>query len=442
MSRVAIVGSGPAGFYAALRLLEKTSRTKVDLFERLPFPYGLVRYGVAPDHPEVKNCEERFKEVAASRRFRFFGNVSIGQDVSVRDLSARYNAVLFAYGAQSDRELGVPGESSPAVVPARKFVGWYNGHPDLQNMEFPLSEVEVVATIGNGNVALDLSRILLGGVDRLRHTDITDAALETLSRSRVKTVNIVGRRALWHASFTNKELREMLNLDDCWFQYEGAAEQIREAERRRLNLPRLRHRTVQLLLKHMKEKKGEQCQWSLDFLHSPAKFIPRSEHSRLLDKIVWDTMAANEDGSVVIRTGHQTKTKADLALTSIGLRSEPLPGFDDLNLEFDTSRHILANQKGKASGSKNIFVGGWLHSGPNGVIASTMMDAFAVADEILSFVDENEARPGVGLNALPRVITWDDWLKLDQEELARGKQRRKTRVKFTTLEEALSFLDR
>jgi adrenodoxin-NADP+ reductase len=192
--RVAIIGSGPAGFYTAYRLMNKVQDAVIDMYEQLPVPYGLVRFGVAPDHPEVKNCQDTFEEVALSPRFNYIGNVRVGHDVALSSLALHYDAILFSYGASEDRKLGIPGEDLPGVFSAREFVGWYNGLPQFQGLKPHLQAGEQAVVIGQGNVAMDVARILLSSVDALRSTDITEEALQTLSESKVKSVRVVGRR--------------------------------------------------------------------------------------------------------------------------------------------------------------------------------------------------------------------------------------------------------
>jgi adrenodoxin-NADP+ reductase len=192
--RVAIIGSGPAGFYTAYRLMNKVQDAVIDMYEQLPVPYGLVRFGVAPDHPEVKNCQSTFEEVALSPRFNYIGNVRVGHDIQLPQLKPHYDAMLFSYGASEDRKLGIPGEDLPGVFSAREFVGWYNGLPQFQGLKPQLLEGDQAVVIGQGNVAMDVARILLTPVDTLRSTDITEQALQTLSESKVRSVRVVGRR--------------------------------------------------------------------------------------------------------------------------------------------------------------------------------------------------------------------------------------------------------
>jgi adrenodoxin-NADP+ reductase len=211
--RVAIIGSGPAGFYTAYRLMNKVQDAVIDMYEQLPVPYGLVRFGVAPDHPEVKNCQNTFEEVALSPRFNYVGNVRVGYDIQLSQLKRHYDAMLFSYGASEDRKLGIPGEDLSGVFSAREFVGWYNGLPQFQGLKPQLQAGAQAVVIGQGNVAMDVARILLTPVDSLRSTDITEEALQTLSESKVKSVRVVGRRGpiqVLHPSFHN--LPSMLTI--------------------------------------------------------------------------------------------------------------------------------------------------------------------------------------------------------------------------------------
>src|SRR5882724_10774987 len=212
--KVAIVGAGPSGFYAAESLLKSGVVVRIDMIERLPAPFGLVRHGVAPDHPKLKEAIAVYDRIARAPEFRFFGNVTVGRDVTVEALGAAYHAVIFASGAETDRRLGVPGEDLLGSYTATEFVGWYNGHPDYRDRVFDLSQ-EVAVVIGQGNVAADVGRILAKTVDELKHTDIAEHALDALAQSRVRDIHVVGRRGPAQAKFTAKELRELGDLDDA-----------------------------------------------------------------------------------------------------------------------------------------------------------------------------------------------------------------------------------
>ena len=213
--RVAIVGSGPSGFYSAEALLKQALNIKVDMFDKLPVPFGLVRYGVAPDHLKIKNVTKVFEKTASNANFSFFGNVTVGKNISVFELNKFYDAVIFAYGAESDWHLGINGEDLVGSYPATEFVAWYNGHPDFQDHHFDFSH-EVAVIVGNGNVAMDVARILCKTPEELKNTDINQNALDVLSESKIKEVHVYGRRGPVQASFTAHEIREMGELADCY----------------------------------------------------------------------------------------------------------------------------------------------------------------------------------------------------------------------------------
>lgn len=250
---MAVIGSGPAGFYTAYRVMSRVQGAKVDMYEALPVPYGLVRFGVAPDHPEVKNCQEKFEEVASSPDFTFIGNASVGHTnshtggstIPLPVLLRNYDAVVFSYGASKDKTLGLEGENLKGVYSAREFVGWYNGLPDFANLEPDLTQGEDAVLIGQGNVALDVARMLLEDVNTLRKTDITTHAVETLSKSRIKRVHIVGRRGPMQAAFTIKEIRELMKLPDIGFHPIDTSLIPQDLK----SLPRAPKRLMEILLK-------------------------------------------------------------------------------------------------------------------------------------------------------------------------------------------------
>ena len=215
--RIAIIGSGPAGFYTAHRLLHKVQDAIIDMYEQLPVPYGLVRFGVAPDHPEVKNCQDTFEEVAQSPRFNYIGNVRIGHDIELFKMKPHYDAMLFSYGADEDRRLGIPGEDLKGVFSARAFVGWYNGLPQFQNLQPDLQSGEHAVVVGQGNVALDVARILLAPLDHLKKTDITEQAIQTLSESKIKHVRVVGRRGPLQVGASLESLRDCADYSQGCF---------------------------------------------------------------------------------------------------------------------------------------------------------------------------------------------------------------------------------
>ncbi|EAQ87928.1 hypothetical protein CHGG_04547 [Chaetomium globosum CBS 148.51] len=279
--RLAVIGSGPAGFYTAYRAMSKIQNAKVDMYEALPVPFGLVRFGVAPDHPEVKNCQEKFEEVASSPNFTFIGNVSVGTKsdhpdggtIPLASILRHYNAVVFSYGAAKDRTLGIPGEDLKGVYSAREFVGWYNGLPEHTDLAPDLTQGEEAVIIGQGNVALDVARMLLEDVNVLRKSDIAEHAIETLSKSKVKRVHIVGRRGPMQAAFTIKEIRELMRLPSVAFHPIDTSLIPPDPK----SLPRAPRRLMDILLKGSPttpSSEAAQKSWSLDFLLSPTAFLP------------------------------------------------------------------------------------------------------------------------------------------------------------------------
>ncbi|KAL2833053.1 hypothetical protein BDW59DRAFT_139103 [Aspergillus cavernicola] len=486
--RVAIVGSGPAGFYAAYRLLAKVDYAVVDMYEKLPVPFGLARYGVAPDHPEVKNCEEKFTEVAASPRFNFIGNVELGENLPLRVLKPHYDAILFAYGAPKDKRLGIPGEDALRnVYSAREFVGWYNGLPEHRDLAPDLTSGENAVIIGQGNVALDVARILLSDVDRLRQTDIADYALEELSRSKINRVRVVGRRGPLQASFTIKEVRELLQLPSVSF--DSIPRDLLPPEDVIAALPRAQKRLIQLLAKgSTNDPTTATRSWSLDFLLSPEclnwspKYPHRLSHVRFSRNELDPADPFSSSTKVTpkyLSSGKraQIDIPANTFFRSVGYKSLPLPGLTDLGVPFDDSRGVIPNDGfgrvtvplSSESGSREtlpngslishlpgLYCAGWVKRGPTGVIATTMTDAFSTADAIAadvaqsggSLLNSATERTGLGWEGVRaeaekhglRTTSWEDWERIDRAEREQGVKNDKPREKFGRVEEMLSAL--
>ncbi|KAI2636984.1 nucleotide-binding domain-containing protein [Hypomontagnella submonticulosa] len=470
--RMAVVGSGPAGFYTAYRVMSKVPKTKVDMFEALPVPYGLVRFGVAPDHPEVKNCQDKFEEVARSPNFTFIGNVSIGNagghfDVCTIPLASvmrHYDAIVFAYGASKDKRLGIPGESElQGIYSAREFVGWYNGLPEYAGLAPDLTKGDEAVIIGQGNVALDVARMLLENVDILRKSDITEAAIETLLKSRIKRVHIVGRRGPMQAAFTIKEVRELMKLHGVGFHDIDMSLIPDELSK----LPRARRRLMDIMVKGSTARVDETHKsWSLDFCLSPTKFLGRPDG--YIDSTVFErtTLASPFDpSSSVTGTGENVTIPSSVVFRSIGYKSVALPGFDEAGISFNDRKGVIENDgmgrvfrlqtdendsQSRRSYLPGVYCAGWVKRGPTGVIASTMDDAFSTAEAIASDWNSNapflDGESSSGWEALRagvergkcRVIQWDDWKKIDKAERERGLLAGKEREKFTSITEMLS----
>ncbi|KAL9023993.1 MAG: hypothetical protein Q9196_006835 [Gyalolechia fulgens] len=463
---MAVVGSGPAGFYSTYKVMQSIDNATVDMYESLPVPFGLVRYGVAPDHAEVKNCQDKFTEVASSPNFNFIGNIKVGQDVLLKTLTDHYDAILFAYGASKDRKLAIPGEDKLAgIYSARDFVGWYNSLPESSQLAPRLDISDTAVIIGQGNVALDVARTLLKGVDTLRHTDISEEALATLSNSKVKRVHVVGRRGPMQVSFTIKEVRELMNLPSVTFD---------PIDRDLLppnvsSLPRTAKRMTKLLIEGSPRSLTEpRKSWALDFLLSPVRFMSTKATSfSQLESVDFQRMKISGpdqfDPAAKVEWTEEIHTiPTSLAFRSIGYQSESLPGMIDLGIDFDERRGIIMNDycgrlispaQGDDSGRvlPGMYCAGWVKRGPAGVIANTMEDSFATAEAIIA--DWTSKAPllggGDGWETIQeevaakgtRTVSWEDWLKIDAAERSRGKLVGKEREKFTNPQDMLACLD-
>ncbi|KAK4193674.1 hypothetical protein QBC35DRAFT_479908 [Podospora australis] len=481
--RLAVIGSGPAGFYTAYRAMSKIQDIKVDMYEALPVPFGLVRFGVAPDHPEVKNCQEKFEEVATSPNFTFIGNLSVGQHsdhpgggtIPLSSVLRHYNAVVFSYGAAKDRLLHIPGESSlKGVYSAREFVGWYNGLPEHTDLNPDLTQGDEAVIIGQGNVALDVARMLLEDVDVLRKSDIAEHAIETLSKSKMKRVHIVGRRGPMQAAFTIKEIRELIKLPKVAFHPVDTSLIPSDIK----PLPRAPRRLMDILLKGSPTPVSSPSEksWSLDFQLTPKAFLPAPSSSQQLSATQFEktTLSAPFDPhAYALPTGELTEIPSSVAFRSIGYKSEPLPEFADLGIPFNERWGVISNDgNGRVQHEERtadaamsfghfpgLYCAGWVKRGPTGVIASTMEDAFATADAITSdwgsgkvpFLNdahgegvngwEGVTKESGGTTEKARVVSWADWKRIDGVERERGRQVGKEREKFVRTGDMLAVLD-
>ena len=446
--RVAVVGAGPAGFFLADKLLGQSEvPVEVDLFDRLPTPYGLVRFGVAPDHEKIKNVTRSFDKVAARPGFRFFGQVEIGGALSLADLRQHYHAVCLTTGAQTDRRMDIPGEDLIGSHPATEFVAWYNGHPDFRNAEFDLT-AERVAVIGVGNVAVDVARILCRDPDELARTDIADHALAALRTSRVKEVLLLGRRGPAQAAFTPPEVKELGELAGCdtgALPEEVALDPLSQAEvEREQDGPTMRKLEILAELARRRPT-GKPRRLLLRFLVSPVELLG-DERGRVRAIRLMQNRLVERNGSLAAEpTGATEEIPVGLVFRSVGYRGVPIPG-----VPFDDRRGIVPNDGGRvldpAGGSlPGIFVAGWIKRGPSGVIGTNKPDAAETADAILA--DAREGRlpqPVAGRAALdgllraraPEALSWEDWIRLGAHEAALGKAAGRPRCKVVDPAEA------
>jgi ferredoxin--NADP+ reductase len=437
---VAIVGSGPAGFYTADALLKSDDpQIAVDMIDRLPTPWGLVRLGVAPDHENIKAVSRAFERTAARPGFRFFGNVEVGSTVSHDELLAIYDAVVYTVGAQTDRRIGIPGEDLPGSWPATAFVAWYNGHPDFQGLDFDL-DTERVVVIGNGNVAIDCARMLALTGEELAPTDTTDEAADAIASSPLREIVMLGRRGPVQAAFTPPELKELGELQDAEPVVDPRDLELDAASKEALELDRDRaRRNFDLLEEYAaREPEGKARRIVLRFLVSPVAIL--GEECVEAVEIVRNELV-EEDGRIVARPTGETETiPCGLVLRSVGYQGVALPG-----VPFDERRGIIPNTGGRVDGAERTYAAGWIKRGPSGVIGTNKKDASETVELLLA-----DARAGTlaridstqRLEALldakgAAYVEYAGWQAIDAAERAAGEQRGRPRVKLTAWEQLL-----
>ncbi len=454
--RVAVVGAGPAGFFVAQHLLARPGiEVQVDLFERLPTPFGLVRFGVAPDHEEIKRVARQFEKTATKPGFRFFGNVEVGRHLRLDDLRRHYHQVCFATGAQTDRRLGIPGEDLRGSHAATEFVAWYNGHPDYRERTFDLS-AERAVVVGVGNVAVDVSRILCRTPEELARTDIADYALAALRLSRVREVVMLGRRGPLQAAFTNAEIKELGELPAADIEVRRAEVELDPLSRAQLERSPER-RALERKLEILREfaarpGSGKARKLVLRFLVSPVELCGDDRGRLRAIKLVRNRLV--EDGRGGLRaepTGETEEIEAGLVFRSVGYRGVPLE-----DLPFDDRRGVVPNRAGRvldpATGEVlcGLYVSGWIKRGPTGVIGTNKPDAAETVEAMLEDAAAGRTwepeQPGPGAvevllrSRQPMVVTYADWVALDRIEQARGKLLGRPRVKFTSVPEMLAAI--
>jgi ferredoxin--NADP+ reductase len=460
--RIAVIGSGPAGFYAAGHLLADASdRFEVDMFERLPTPWGLVRSGVAPDHPKIKSVTRIYERTAAHPRFRFFGNIAFGEHISREDLLAHYHALVYATGSPSDRPLGIPSEDLPGSHAATEFVGWYNGHPDHTDLEPDLLSSTRAIVIGNGNVALDVARMLVLAPSELAPTDTADHALDVLAHSSVTEVVVAGRRGPAQAAFTNPELRELADLADADIVVDpdelDAALAIPDPDA--LQNPTSR-RNVELLRAYASTPpSGRPKRIVLRFLLSPTSLIPGDTGHLSAVEFVRNRLAPTPTGGLRAEPTDERETiPAGLVFRAIGYRGIPLPG-----VPFDERAGTIPHDAGRvldpatAAPLPGEYVVGWIKRGPSGVIGTNKKDAQETVNAIFADLpadsaDDSSAAVSLAhtpdtpdpsaIEALlrtrqPDLVTYSGWESIDRHERALGEPSGRPRVKLTRLDELL-----
>ena len=440
--RVAVVGSGPAGFYAADALLKSDDPVvEVDMIDRLPTPWGLVRLGVAPDHENIKAVSRAFEKTASKPGFRFFGNVEIGRDVSHEELLERYSAVVYSVGAQTDRRLGIPGEDLPGSWPATAFVAWYNGHPDFQELEFDLSHERAVV-VGNGNVAVDCVRMLALTAEELASTDTTHEAIDAIVGSGLKEIVMIGRRGPVQAAFTPPELKELGELAGADVIVDPADLELDPASERELEADRERARRNVDLLREYAERapEGRPRRIVLRFLESPVEIVGDERVAGV--RVVRNELVEENGRIVALPTGDPELIPAGIVLRSVGYKGVQLPG-----VPFDESTGTIPNDAGRVEGVDRTYAAGWIKRGPSGVIGTNKKDATETIAAMLE-----DARAG-RLNATPEGSTQTleallesrgvehveqaGWQAIDAAERSAGEPLGRPRVKLHTWEKLL-----
>ena len=438
--KVAVIGSGPSGFYAVSALLRQCEDSKIDIIERLPTPFGLIRAGVAPDHQTTKNVVRAYSKTAAEGGVSYFGNVSVGKDVSLAELRELYDAVILAVGAPADRKLGIPGIDKAGVYGSAEFVGWYNGHPDYVSLD-PDLNTEKVVVIGNGNVAIDVARVLVKSPEEMKASDLPGPVADVIHHSPIKDVVVVGRRGPVDAKFTNVELREMRELEEAVssVRHEHLPDDLPDDLEGRDR--RVREKNLQTM-EDFAEPGDDQVAAAekhvhFEFYAAPVEVLGNER----VEGVRFERTEIDEGGSVR-GTGEFFVTPCGLVVTAVGYRTRSFEG-----VGFDAKSGAIRNQNGHIDG--NLFTVGWAKRGPSGVIGSSKRDGDDVAAMILEACAGTGRSDKAGQTGLRRLleernvafVDFDDWRKLDAAEQARAETPESPREKFLSIEEMLSAIE-
>jgi ferredoxin--NADP+ reductase len=444
LHRAAIIGAGPSGFYAADQLLG--AGFEVDLLDALPTPFGLVRAGVAPDHPKIKAVTRVYEKTARKPGFRFFGGVRLGEHVTRAELLERYHLVLYALGTSDDNRLGIPGEDRPGSHAATDFVAWYNGHPEATANEFDLTAKRAVV-VGNGNVAIDVARMLVLHPDELAPTDTADHALEAFHESQVEEVVLLGRRGPAQAAFTNPELRELADLQRAGVEVDVSDLQLDEYSGKWLEEDGdiTARKNVEILRQYAASgPKNASHRIVLRFLRSPVEILGEGEDGAVTGiRLVKNRIEPGPGGGLrAVGTGEEESIECGLVFRSIGYRGRPV---DDV--PFDDRRGLIRNNGGRVCDEegrshRGEYVAGWIKRGPSGVIGTNKKDAADTTAKIVADAEAgvlNEpAQPDAEVAAFfaeraPNAVTWDGWERIDAAEKTAGEPHGRPRVKLVRL---------
>ncbi len=447
---VAIVGSGPSGFYAAEALIKSDIKVNVDIIERLPSPYGLVRSGVAPDHPKLKTAINLYKKIADNPHFNLIANVTVGRDISIEDLRKTHHAVILTYGAETDRKLGIPGEDLKGSYTATEFVGWYNGHPDYRELEFDLSQ-DTAVIIGQGNVAADVSRILSKTVDELKHTDIAQHALDVLAESKLKEIHVIGRRGPAQAKFTPKELREFGELSDCnpiileedLLLNDESKKELEE--KTNITNRKIYDQFCEFSKRELDSSKSKKCFFR--FLMGPQEIIGNNQIEKLIlekNELSGEPFKQSAKG-----TNETIEINTGILFRSIGYHGIPMPG-----VPFHESWGTIPNEKGRVTENDGaivdqLYTGGWIKRGPSGIIGTNRACSVETVTNLLDDIEklDTETKKHGAKEIYSKLdsknvrhVNFAEWSQIDAKEIEHGEPKGKPREKFTYIEEMLSVV--
>lgn len=424
--RVAVIGAGPSGIYAAEHLATEY-KVEVDVYDHLPVPFGLVRYGVAPDHFSIRSVRDKLAQTFENPLVRFRGNVKIGQDVSVEELQKHYDAVIYTYGASLDREMGIAGESHPMSIAATAFVRWYTGHPDATDFGELLSRASDVAVIGLGNVAVDVTRILIKPVSELEQTDIPQHVLDALSRSAVRRIHVVGRRGPEHATFTTKELKELGDISgvDVIVDPIDLPHDFSQVTDSKIVV-----RNLEVMAQWTKRKAEADKSINFHFYCAPKGMnLERGV-------LVVDTMTLDDHGRLVA-SGDVKEIACQMVIRSIGYRGEGLSG-----VPFDRDTNVIPSTGSLVVGLENSYVAGWIKRGPSGIIGTNKKDAISCVNALVSSKGASSSTSAHEIDQLLEgrnidIIDFEGWKKIDTHEKALGKSRGRERTTVHIREELI-----
>ena len=455
--RVAIIGAGPAGFYSADQLFKEfADRVQVDMYDRLPTPFGLVRYGVAPDHLKIKSVTKLYERIANKTGYRFWGNVEFGKHIDLGDLRAHYNCVVFAYGAKGSRRLGIPGENLQGSHAATDFVAWYNGHPDYSDCTFNLA-VDTAVVVGIGNVAVDVARVLCLTEEELLQSDIADYALDALLKSNVKEVVLLGRRGPAQAAFTNPEAKELGSLQGAHIHVAAEEAELDTLSSQELDIDgdKTTVRKVEIIQNFAKRKYNSQSKViRMRFLTSPIEMFNNGDNKVSGLRLVKNEIYRTEQGSLKsLPTNVYEDLDTGLVFRSVGYVGSAVPG-----IPFDAKSGIICNSEGRIFNPKTqeiligMYTSGWIKRGPTGVIGTNKEDSIESINCLIEDVNSGKMLVSASKNfskveellhsRQPDLFTFDDWKRIDNMEIANGDLVGRPRVKFTSTLSMLKVLGR